>query len=58
MNDDSKQLVLTYDEIRPIVLLAMATTSGRTAILGKAMELLRGRANPAQVLKVIDEELE
>ena len=57
MSDDLRQLVPTDDELRPTVLMAMDMALGRTAILGKSMELLRGRANPAQVLKIIDEEL-
>ena len=57
MSDDLKQLVPTDDDLRPTVLLAMDLALGRIAILEKSMQLLHGKANPAQVLKVIDEEL-
>jgi len=51
------QLVPSKEELRPTVLMAMDMALGRTAILKKSMELLKGRANPSLVLEIIDEEL-
>jgi Asp-tRNA(Asn)/Glu-tRNA(Gln) amidotransferase B subunit len=52
-----RQLVPTDEELRPTILQAMDMVVGRKAILGKTMELLRGRANPTHIMKLIDEEL-
>lgn len=63
---DIPQAVPSDDDLRPAVLEAIHRTAARaglrsaprSVVLGEAMRNLNGKANPTQVLKIIDEEME